>query len=357
MPEYNAAFVIGHSPAVLTETLAAARARDGLDIRSVHVISTRTGAELLRKRLFDEGGWEAFLAEWPEFSSTAFSERHVRAVDCDDIRAEAENRLVVEAVLALVRELTEESRPGLLASLAGGRKTMSYHLGFAMSLFGRPGDRLTHVLAPEAWERDRDFLVPPRQEASRIDLVDVPFIRVRDHISATLADAGLDALVRSAQTSIDMAALEPVELIGRDRALRHLGREIRLSEREFTYLKFFAVRKLDHCREPERATCGGCTACFLTYDEIDACKDELLAIRQEFSGIYSANYERFESAWEQPRSASANIPEPVSRINEAIGRAFGADPRAERLKIRNVGRRGEARYGFMADKSQIRLMK
>lgn len=357
MVAFNALFMIGHSPAVLTETLAAVCARDGLNIAEIRVISTRTGASVLRERLFDQNGWESFLDEWPEFSGTRFTDRHIHALACEDIRSESENRLVAEAALSIVRDLTGSGCPPLLASVAGGRKTMSYYMGFAMSLFGRPNDRLTHVLVPSSWETDRSFLVPPRSEAKRIDLVDIPFIRVRDHVNLALTDGNVEALVRSAQASIDMARLEPLELNVRDRALRYLGREVVFSEREFTYLQFFANEKLRNCVEKDRPTCGDCTACFLGFDDIDARKDELLGIRQQYGGIYSANYERFEQAWRPDRSASVNLPEPVSRIAEAVRREFGADPRAERACIRNVGKRGRPRYGLLADKSQIRLIR
>ena len=353
----NAVFVIGHSPAVLTETLAGAVHREpGLRFAEISVISTRSGADLLRHRLFDEGGWEAFLDEWPEFSGTLFSAHNIMALACEDIRSEQDNRKLVETVLQLVCRLTAEGEPPLLASLAGGRKTMGYYMGFAMSLFGRPGDRLTHVLVPGEWERDPDFLVPRRDEVDRIDLVDIPFIRVRGHVDPALDRADTDALLQSAQTAIDMAAMEPVTLNVRKRTMQFLGHEIPFSEREFAFIQFFAEEKLDHCRHPERPHCIDCSDCFLSYDEIDAKKKDLLRIRAQFGGIGSRHYQRFEDSWTRyERAARDNVSDPVRRIAEAIEAEFGVDPRAEKVKIRNVGERRNARYGIMADKRQLRL--
>ncbi|RMD65941.1 hypothetical protein D6833_02175, partial [Candidatus Parcubacteria bacterium] len=100
-----------------------------------------------------------------------------------------------------------------------------------------------------------------------------------------------------------------------------------------------------------------CRACFLGYDDIEERKEELLAVRQQFGGIYSAGYEAFDNAWKHARSAVVNVPEPVRRINEAVERVFGADPRAEQIKVRNVGPRGKAAYGVMADKTQLRIVR
>lgn len=54
------------------------------------------------------------------------------------------------------------------ASLAGGRKTMSYYLGQAMNLFGRKQDRLSHVLLkPEYEYQVGNFYYPFQPEALR----------------------------------------------------------------------------------------------------------------------------------------------------------------------------------------------
>jgi len=356
LTDVHAIFVIGHSPAILTETLAALAAA-GVTVREVRIISTRTGADLLRRRLFAEGGWNAFVQTWSAFAGTIFPERNVQALATDDIRNASDNRMMAEAIFAAVRAWTDQDAPPLYASIAGGRKTMSYYMGFAMSLFARPGDRLMHVLVPEAWERDRGFLVPPPDQAGRIDLVDVPFIRLRNHLGPALRHADIDALIQSAQVAVDAALMHPLEVCVRARRIRFLGKEVALPEREFTYYQFFAQQKTRHCRQPQRPTCGQCRDCFLSFDAIDARKEELLIIRQQFGGICSAGYEAFEKAWKHARSAAINVPEPVRRINEAIERVFGADPRAEQIKVRNVGPRRRAAYGVMADKAQLRIVR
>jgi len=198
-------------------------------------------------------------------------------------------------------------------------------------------------------------MYPPPTDASEIDLVDIPFIRLRGHLKPSVGRADIGALIQSTQTAIDLSALEPLQLDIRRRTVEAYGKVVDLSEREFSLLQFFAEQKLHHCTKPEQLSCESCRDCFLTYDGIDALKREILRIRSQFGGVDSGNYVRFEEAWDAPRPSTANLPEPLRRIAEAVEKVFAADPRAECLMVRNVGKKGHARYGLMADKSQIRI--
>lgn len=43
---------------------------------------------------------------------------------------------------------------------------MGYYLGYALSLYGRAQDRLSHVLVTERYESLRDFFIPHRTAGS-----------------------------------------------------------------------------------------------------------------------------------------------------------------------------------------------
>jgi len=349
-----ALFVIGHSPAIVTETLAALSVR-GEPMDGVRIVTTETGANLLIRRLFEEGAWQAFCKAWPVMAQVHLDETSILVADgLDDIRCESDNRRMAEMILAETQRAIKDSEV-LFASIAGGRKTMGYYLGFAMSLFAREADSMSHVLVPAEWERDAAFHFPSRAQAEQVELVDVPFIRLRKHLSTALANAEIGTLVDSAQTAIDMAALQPVSLHIRRRLVRYMGKEMSFSEREFSIFQFFAQQKLKHCREPARKLCSECRACFLSVDDMDAKKEELFAVRVQFGGVDNGNYARFVDAWSARRAASDNLPEPLRRIASVVEKTFGVDPRAGALLIRNVGRRNDAAYGLMADKTQIRI--
>jgi len=352
--KHLALFVIGQSPAILTESLAACYDNPVDEIR---VCTTVSGASLLRQAMFDNGGWESFRHSYPAYVNTRFNESSIfTPAKLEDIRSDDDNRMMARFILTMVRDGVDQADM-VSASIAGGRKTMAYLMGFAMSLFGRAQDRLTHVLVPEAWERDRSFLVPPPSEVDRITLVDVPFVRLGSHLKPAIAKADVETIVASAQTAIDLAALQPLTLRIRKRELDYLGKRVQLAEREFTIYQFFAQQKIKYCKHPEQALCGDCRDCFLSVDQIDEKKEELLAVRVQFGGVNDAMYERFEEAWKPRRAAATNLPEPLRRISEAIEKGWGIDPRAELIKVRNVGKRNHQAYGLLADKTQIRIVR
>ena len=85
------------------------------------------------------------------------------AIPLDDIRTAADSAAVADQILAVIRRLTDDPTTRLHCSLAGGRKTQSALLGFALQLYGRPQDSLLHVLVDEAFEGHADFFYPSRQ--------------------------------------------------------------------------------------------------------------------------------------------------------------------------------------------------
>lgn len=78
-------------------------------------------------------------------------------------------------------------------SIAGGRKSMGFFAGYAMSLFARPRDSVSHVLVNDPFEANRDFFYPPPEEKEIVDargesvssrearvmLADIPIVRLR----------------------------------------------------------------------------------------------------------------------------------------------------------------------------------
>ena len=60
--------------------------------------------------------------------------------------------------MTVVRDRTQASQGSLHAS--GGRKTMTFTIGYAMSLFGRAQDSLSHVLVSGGYENIPGFWFP-----------------------------------------------------------------------------------------------------------------------------------------------------------------------------------------------------
>lgn len=93
----------------------------------------------------------------------------------DDVRSAADGAAYGNLLVRLIREATAAPDRRLHVSLAGGRKTMSFHAGAALSLYGRPQDRLSHVLLdpPEA-EQAHNFWHPTTRDLLLVDAAGEP---------------------------------------------------------------------------------------------------------------------------------------------------------------------------------------
>lgn len=217
--------VSGLTPQIVTETLwALVKNTDPPFVPDeIVIITTQAGARLLDERLLGPDG--ALRRFCDEFGVEPVPELRVVSIEEDDIRLVEESIHLANTVVQIIRDLTADPATRVHASLAGGRKTMSFYLGYAMSLFGRPQDALSHVLVAPAFETLPDFFYIPRQSVTLkgrdgkpvdtreayIDLVDIPFLRLRDRIEEPLlarTEIDFATVVHSVQQALEAPILE-----------------------------------------------------------------------------------------------------------------------------------------------------
>lgn len=198
--------VTGLSPQILTETLyalgvAVAEGQAPFIPTEIHLLTTSEGAKLARTALLhpDGGQFHALLADYPQLGHPAFDDAHIHTIHdaagqpLADIRSPEENASAADSITALMAELTRDAQAQLHVSIAGGRKTMGFYLGYAFSLFARPQDELSHVLVSSPFENHPEFFYPPAQPRrlatrdgqhidtadARITLARIPVVRLR----------------------------------------------------------------------------------------------------------------------------------------------------------------------------------
>ncbi len=143
--------VSGLSPQVVTETVyALAVASQPWIPTEVHLVTTREGAQGARLLLLsDKPGWfTRLLADW-KLPPITFPEDNIHVIEgvhgapLDDIRTEADNDAAADFICDSVRRLTADDNCALHVSLAGGRKTMGFYIGYALLPERRPLDRMS----------------------------------------------------------------------------------------------------------------------------------------------------------------------------------------------------------------------
>lgn len=167
----------GMSPAIITETLYALITRPEPFLpREVHIITTTTGKKEIERQLFqrrlDTQGQaqptpvEALLADhWPVgVPRPRFGPDTLHLIDdFDDVNSIEANEaagncmfhtfLQLQRGQGLQRDAAHAEQPVQIhASIAGGRKTMSFLMGHAFSLLAAPQDELSHVLVNSPFE-------------------------------------------------------------------------------------------------------------------------------------------------------------------------------------------------------------
>ena len=159
--------VTGLSPQVVTETLYVLKSEGKPIPTEVRLITTKEGSERARLSLLHpQTGWFYRLRADYNLPEIAFDNDRIHVLETmdgqplDDIRSLAENTRTADAITELVRILTDDHESTVYASIAGGRKSMGFYLGYALSLYGRPQDRLSHVLVSAPFESHPDFFYP-----------------------------------------------------------------------------------------------------------------------------------------------------------------------------------------------------
>ncbi|OGB57755.1 MAG: CRISPR-associated protein [Burkholderiales bacterium RIFOXYD12_FULL_59_19] len=259
--------VSGLTPQIVTETLYALAADEFAPFvpTEVHLITSAEGARRAELSLLsDDLGWFHKLCTDYHLPGVTFDRSHIHVMrdahgqPMNDIRSPADNRAAADFITAQVRAITADSGCALHASIAGGRKTMGFYLGYALSLFGRPQDRLSHVLVSEPFESSYDFFYPTPYSRvlqtrdgqladtamAQVTLAEIPFVSLRHGLPTNLLAgvASFNDTVAAAR-----AALAPAQLVLdlTRQCILAGGRELTLPPAELALLAVFARQTLD----------------------------------------------------------------------------------------------------------------
>lgn len=275
-------FVSGRTPQIITETLFffAVQQNPPIIPHEIHVVTTTEGRALILQHLLtpETGHFARLCLEYGLGNDNIRFSADTIEVICDttgnplsDIRTDADNRAAADLITAKVRALTADPSTRLVASMAGGRKTMGLYLGFALQFYGRPQDRLTHVLVnPAQLENDPQFFYPPSStarpqsaaaQAGTIAVAEVPFLLLGRKLPVLLdrLDLGYASVVDQSQQEVNLlTTLRPLFLERLGRQLRVGASVVKLAGLEFTLYCFIVRRKLHASCAVD---CAGCDEC------------------------------------------------------------------------------------------------
>lgn len=258
--------ILGMSPQILTETVyALSQAKPAFIPDEIYVLTTQLGAKNCKLALFHQNnGWFYKLCETYNLTGIHFTEDHVLSTTDEndqpitDIRSPEDNRAVANQITKLIKTFTSDDTITLHVSIAGGRKTMGFYAGYALSMYGREQDRLSHVLVQPEFEGEPDFFFPtpvtdtfkPRKgnqfldrKDAIIELADLPFVRMSQAINKKFLKTAntFDDCVNLLQKSVS-DDIQPIKLNIEERALVIGNEHINLSEANFTFYYWLVLK-------------------------------------------------------------------------------------------------------------------
>jgi len=368
--------VAGRTPQIVTETLYVLTQEQHKRVDEIRVITTSSGKDRLMQVLLDrkQGKFFQFCREYGiDALNIAFDESTIALLETPDrrvlpdIRTLQDNEHAGDQICNIVRQLAKDADSRIYASVAGGRKTMGIYLTAAMQLFGRAEDTLTHVLVSEDFEEHPDFYYIPAvprmlkmwdgrkisTRTARIDLANIPFIRLRGIMSDKLsAELSYNELVQ--RTQADLGLLETIDDLVIDlksRTIRVSNCRVKLPEREFFVYTMFA-----NFRRQGRKDNG--------FVLIDKKRHEIKIedVNSTFRQILSARGEKYPNeGWEDgsfqfiptlrklvssTSTGGTDLLQTVRQVRSRIKRKSTEFGRMDRYLILNRGERGDPHYGL-----------
>jgi CRISPR-associated protein (TIGR02584 family) len=256
--------VTGLSPQILTETLYVLAVQKKWYPDKIKLITTREGAKRARLSLLsNEPGWFRQLQQDYQLPGLSFTKDDILIIhdknhhQLEDIRTPEENQAAADFIVAQISKLTKHTNIQLHVSIAGGRKTMGFFAGYALSLFGRSQDQLSHVLVNEPYESSWEFFYPTPYSKiiktnqhnladtkdAHVTLAEIPFVRLRHGLPKVLVEGEISyhQAVTAVDENISPASLE---IDQKNRQIKTNKHCIKISPASLALLSVFAREKL-----------------------------------------------------------------------------------------------------------------
>lgn len=359
--EYNEKILIGVtglSPQVVTETLFAliCQRKPAFIPTQIHLITTQEGSDRIQLTLLDpqQGKFFEFCQDYSLSSENIkFDQQTIhilpdaQGMPLQDIRSDSDNELMANMMVNLVRQLTSNPDSAIHVSIAGGRKTMGFYLGYAISLYGREQDRLSHILVSEAFENNNEFYYPPpqpkvmftrdnkpvRTDQAVITLANIPFVRMRNGIPQPLLQGNasfVDAV------NVIQKQFAPLNLkIDNNMAIMASGQKITMKPVEQAFYLWMIWRRLK--QQPN-----------IHHTKVDP--TEYLDIYKKLPNNKTGNLERVEQSLQNGMTKEF-FEQRKSRANSALTNVLGNQ--ADDYLIKPSGKRPVTQFGVMLDSTLI----
>lgn len=387
--------VAGLTPQIITESLYGLMIKpEAIPINEIQVLTTLPGKECILEKLLkpEKGKFYRFCREYdiaPD--KILFNESTVEVLldahgkPLIDIRNDSDNRACADQIINRIRLWTGDENTVLHCSVAGGRKTMGVYLGYALQLYGRQQDTLSHVLVNEEFEMHPEFYYIPRKPVilsssdgtkkslntrnARIELAKIPFLRLRKVVYEFFQPGGEKSIsgvddaplyqdmVHELQKEFDTIDFFPdIVFHLRQRTINIGQQRIQLEPSQALMYIYFLKNKIERCVKPDLPDCSGCDNCFTSIADLREKfeQDRIIADGNLYYGRMSPSLERFQKRLEE--EIDRVLPQLRSKINRKIKSMLSSTILSNYYGIVSHRLYGSTKYGIPVDRSKIRMI-
>ena len=353
--------VTGMSPQVVTETLWALIEERNVVPTEIRLVTTLPGRECAVRDLLHpiEGMFHRLCKDLHLTGRIRFDESCIIVISdeegrpLEDIRTPEDNACAANVIMREIRSLCSDPTAQVHVSIAGGRKSMGFFAGCALSLFGRMQDSISHVLVSEPFEGSRGFFYPSpagrkmtsadgeplEPQDARVTLADIPFVRLREGLPDKLLDGTSSFGEAVAEAQAEMRRAPTLVLCSRDLSLWCSDIEVRLPPMPYVVYWWLAERAAQGL-PPVRPG-------------LEEAR-EILRLHRKLFPQRSGDLERAEKALRRPEDVLPYFQEKRSIIHRMLRRALGLK-RADSYLIRTSGKRPFTEYSLALSKAAIRF--
>jgi CRISPR-associated protein Csx14 len=367
-------FVAGTTSQIITETIyALIHQNPPVYPDEIHVITTTHGKRLIKENLIEGGRFINFCKEFRlredllNEDSIVIVKDH-RGSPLEDIRDRQDNESLGDFIATFIKEKAGDERSRLHCSLAGGRKTMSFYMGSALQLFGRPWDKLYHVLVTPEFESNVEFYYKPKKNRilkkngrelntkdAEIFLAELPFLRLREKIP--LDGKGFKELVQESQKEIDTAMTQPVLAVNLNERTVYIGNiPVDMVPLQLMIYTAYLRQKTDNCKYPDKVYCFDCMDCFPSIVDLSS-RPALEKMAKDYKLIYKDQPFRAKELldkWSDGLEMNA-IRQNISKINRTIKEQIADETLLPYYLITSIKKYAGSRYGVRVEKGKIRI--
>lgn len=359
--------VTGASPQVLTETLFALNHQGKTMPDEVFVITTANSKLTLEEGLFQDGHWNKLIEDY-QLSDIKFSSENIWLISdeegnvLDDAKAETDQVVMADFITRKVEELTRNDDVAIHASIAGGRKTMAFYMGYAVSLYGREQDVLSHVFVDDDFEFVSEFYYPTPYDKyivgrdkqkvvntkdAKVTLAEIPFVRMRSQVDESIYNQMQSHSFSKTVSALNSAHSSEikVKISTKDKTLDVAGVPVKLTAKALAIYLFFVKKAM-------RTETLGRTF----EDEVDQTREylEVLDSMKADVRLYKSMGLEDEGQWRQndfeltPKLTKDFVRQSLSAFHKTLEGRLVPDI-VDKIKVHSDGAKAGSRYSVSSD--------